>query len=581
MNALINQIKKWQPYFDAFAANKYVSAMRNGLIAPMYVLLFSSIFMVITYVPNIWGFYWSEAIEAVLLRPYDLTMGVYGLIVATTVSKSLTDIINQSQEVGKKVSGVATMVAALSVYLILMGDPIDGGMSTSYLGASGMIVGIIIGLTIPQIFQFCIDRNLTVRLPKEVPPNLSESFASVIAYGLAITIFWLFDIFFKNFTGGVNVAESLMGILNPIFTAAESYLGMSIIYGATAFFQFLGMNGPDIVFPAVKPAMFQNLAENQEMYREGLHAFHSMTNSSYDMAVAFGGTGGTLMVTLMFAFLAKAKQNRAIGRAAVVPVLFNVNEPITFGAPLILSPLFLVPFILTPIANTFLLRFFIVGLGMNGFIMEVPWTTPGFIGTLLGTNFDPLSFLLVPTIMLVDSLIYYPFFKAYDAQMLDKEDLEEQVIEAQRTEDVELAIDGMTVSAKVATNELDQASQDEDSIPLNMNQANVLVLCAGGGTSGMLANALNDNREMLKEKTGIEFTARGGHYGQHSEFMDGTDVVILAPQVASHLDNMQKEAGNYGAVVLSTSGTQYIGYTRDSESAAKFIIDGLKEKNRG
>lgn len=579
MNAVINQIKKWQPYFDAFAANKYVSAMRNGLIAPMYVLLFSSIFMVITYVPNIFGFYWSEAVEAILLRPYDLTMGIYGLIVATTVSKSLTDIINQEQEVGKKVSGVATMVAALSVYLILMGDPIEGGLSTSYLGASGMIVGIIIGLTIPQIFQFCIDRNLTVRLPKEVPPNLSESFASVIAYGLAITIFWIFDILFRNFTGGVNIAEALMGVLNPIFTAAESYIGMSIIYAATAFFQFLGMNGPDIVFPAVKPAMFQNLAENQELYRQGLHAFHSMTNSAYDMAVAFGGTGGTLMVTLMFGFLAKAKQNRAIGRAAIVPVLFNVNEPITFGAPLILNPLFLVPFILTPIANTFLLRFFVVGLGMNGFIMEVPWTTPGFFGTLLGTNFDPLAFLLVPIIMLVDFMIYYPFFKVYDAQMLEKEEMEEQVIEAQETEELELALDGGTVSATVSTNDLEESLSKNQTTNLSTDEVNVLVLCAGGGTSGMLANALNDNTENLKNNLGIKFSARGGHYGQHSDFMSDADVVILAPQVASHLENMKKEAANHDAIVLSTSGTEYIGYTRDSESAARFIIQGLEERD--
>src|SRR5699024_3845063 len=154
MDSLINQIKKWQPYFDAFAANKYVSAMRNGLIAPMYVLLFSSIFMVITYVPNIWGFYWSEGIEAILLRPYDLTMGIYGLIVATTVSKALSDILNQEQPIGKKISGTATMVSAISIYLILMGDPIDGGISASYLGASGMIVGILLGLLIPQIFKF-------------------------------------------------------------------------------------------------------------------------------------------------------------------------------------------------------------------------------------------------------------------------------------------------------------------------------------------------------------------------------------------------------------------------------------------
>lgn len=565
MNWLVEKIKKYQPFFDRFAANKYISGMRNGLIAPMYVLLFSSLFMVVTYVPNIWGFYWSEAIETILLRPYDLTMGIYGLIISATVAKAFSDILNQDQEVGKSISPTATMVAALSVYLILMGDPIDGGISTDFLGASGMIVGILIGLIIPNIFKFAIDRNLTVTLPKEVPPNLSESFASVIAYGLAITVFWVFDVAFKSVSGGTNVAEALMNLLNPIFIAAESYVGMSLIYAATAFFQFLGMNGPDIVFPAVKPAMFQNLAENQELYRQGLHPFHAMTNASYDMAIAFGGTGATLMVTLMFAFLAKSKGNKAVGRAAIVPVMFNVNEPITFGAPLILSPVFLVPFIMTPIANTIIWRFFITSLGMNGFIMELPWTTPGFIGTIIGTNFHPLSFLVVPLIAIVDFLIYYPFFRVYDSQKVEEELAKEQLA-------AQAAKEGRVLPEEEA---LSVVSADA----LGKDELNVLVLCAGGGTSGMLANALNDSREELKDEFGITFTARGGHYGQHAEFMDDVDVVVLAPQVSSHLENMKNEASKYNAIAVGTEGVTYIGYTRDPMSAARFILNSLEEEN--
>lgn len=554
LDKLVDKIKKYQPFFDRFAANKYISGMRNGLILPMYVLLFSSIFMVVLYVPNIFNFYWSEAVETVLLRPYDLTMGVYGLIVAATVAKAFTDIINQEQEVGKGVSSVATMVSALSIYLILLGDPIDGGISTEFLGASGMIVGILIGLTVPNIFKFAIDKNLTIKLPKEVPPNLAESFQSVIAYGLAITVFFAFDVVFKHYSGGVNVAAALMSVLNPIFIAAESYIGMSIVYSATAFFQFLGMNGPDIVFPAVKPAMFQNLAENQELYRQGLHAYHAMTNASYDMAIAFGGTGATMMVTLMFTFLSKSKGNKAVGRAAVVPVMFNVNEPITFGAPLILSPIFLIPFILAPIVNTIIWRFFIVYLGMNGFIMELPWTTPGFIGTIVGTNFHPLSFVVVVLIALADFIIYYPFFKVYDLQKLEEEKLKE--------------INGVEEEKEI---DLESLRIDEDNL-------NILVLCAGGGTSGMLANALNDNNDMLEKELGVKFTARGGHYGQHGELMKNVDVVILAPQVSSHLDNMKKEAKNYGAVAIGTQGAEYISYTRDPKSAAIFILETLNKK---
>lgn len=102
MNAVIKQLEKMKPFFDRFTANTYVSAMRNGLIAPMYVLLFSSLFMMIGYIPNTWGFYWSDEIMSLILKPYDFTMGMFGLIITMTISKSLAEILNQKMPVGKK-----------------------------------------------------------------------------------------------------------------------------------------------------------------------------------------------------------------------------------------------------------------------------------------------------------------------------------------------------------------------------------------------------------------------------------------------------------------------------------------------
>ena len=116
-----------------------------------------------------------------------------------------------------------------------------------------------------------------------------------------------------------------------------------------------------------------------------------------------GGTGATLVITLMFAFLAKSKQMRTIGRASSIPVLFGVNEPILFGAPIVLNPVFFIPFILTPIVNVWLFKFFVDVLGMNGFIYNLPWTTPGPLGLILGTGFAALSFVLMPILLKIAS----------------------------------------------------------------------------------------------------------------------------------------------------------------------------------
>lgn len=568
MKAIIKQLEKMKPFFDKFTANTYVSAMRNGLIAPMYVLLFSSLFMMIAYVPNVWGFHWSEAAEAIILKPYDFTMGVFGLIITTTISKSLAEILNQKMPVGKKINVLATMISAISVYLIMMADPIEGGITTDYLGSSGMLAGMLIAFIIPNIYKFAIKRNLTIKLPEEVPPNISETFASLIAYSLTITFFWIFDIVFRHFSGGANIAEALIGVLNPIFQMADSYLGLSLIFGATAFFQFLGLNGPDVVFPAVKPAMFMNLAANQEAYAQGLQPTHALTNSSYDMAIAMGGTGATLVLVFMFTFLAKSKANKAVGRAATIPVLFAVNEPLTFGVPLIMNPMFFIPFILAPIANTILLKFFISVLGMRGFIMEVPWTMPGIIGLPLGTNLDPLSFVLVGVILVVDALIYYPFFKVFDEQRVAEEAADEKAILEGRAE------------AKTGIQALTAESVKASLGNLAGQELNVLVLCAGGGTSGLFANSLNKDKDEIKKNFDIDVNAQASHYGQHSSIIQDYDVIVLAPQVSSHYDNLKEEASQYNATVIKTTGKEYIGFTRDSDEAMKYILNTMVEEEK-
>ena len=111
---------------------------------------------------------------------------------------------------------------------------------------------------------------------------------------------------------------------------------------------------------------------------------------------------------------------RAVGKTSIIPVLFAVNEPVLFGAPIVLNPVFFVPFILTPIFNVWIFKFFVEVLGMNGFIYTLPWTTPGTIGLILGTGFAKLSFVLAPLLLVIDFAMYYPFFKVYDTQLVDR-----------------------------------------------------------------------------------------------------------------------------------------------------------------
>ena len=295
--------------------------------------------------------------------------------------------------------------------------------------------------------------------------------------------------------------------------------------------------------------------------QEGQHADKILTSGTQKYIVTYGGTGATFIVPFMFMWLCKSKRNRAIGRASVVPTFFGVNEPILFGAPLVLNPVFFVPFILAPIVNVWLFKFFVDTLGMNSFSATLPWTTPGPLGIVLGTNLQVLAFVLAFVLIVVDGLIYYPFLKVYDEQILAEEASGQSA-----NDDLKSKVAANFNTAK-ADAILEKAGVDAKSEATITEQTNVLVLCAGGGTSGLLANALTK----AAKEYGVPVTAAAGSYGAHREILPEYQLVILAPQVASNYEDMKAETDRLGIKLAKTEGAQYIKLTRDGQGALDFV----------
>lgn len=383
MKKLIKAIEKMKPFFDAVARNVYLKSIKDGFISCMPIVIFSSIFLLVAYVPNIFGFHWSANIEAILMKPYNYSMGILAVAVSATTAKHFTDSLNRNMPENNQINSLSTMVCSIICFLMLSADSIKDGFANGYMGSKGLLTAFLTAFVVGGIYRFCISRDITIKMPEQVPPNLSQTFKDIIPFGLAIIIIWVFDLLFRNFVG-INFAEGVITFFQPIFQAADGYIGLAIIYGAMSLFWFVGVHGPSIVEPAISAALVLNLTTNLEAYQAGHHATKILTLGAQHFAVTFGGTGATLVITLMFAFLAKSKELRAVGRASSIPVLFNVNEPFLFGAPIVLNPIFFVPFIFAPIANIWLLKIFVDYLGMDGFIYDLPWTTPGPIGVLLG-----------------------------------------------------------------------------------------------------------------------------------------------------------------------------------------------------
>lgn len=558
MNKLIAFIEKGKPFFEKLSRNIYLRAIRDGFIAGMPVILFSSIFILIAFVPNSWGFKWSDEVVAFLMKPYSYSMGILALLVAGTTAKSLTDSVNRSMEKTNQINYMSTLLAAIVGLLMLAADPIAGGFATDFLGTKGLLSAFLAAFVTVAIYKVCVKNNVTIRMPDEVPPNISQVFKDVIPFTLSVVSLYALDLSARHFVGS-SVAESIGKFFAPLFSAADGYLGITIIFGAFAFFWFVGIHGPSIVEPAIAAITYANAEVNLNLLQQGMHADKILTSGTQMFIVTMGGTGATLVVPFMFMWLTKSKRNRAIGRASVVPTFFGVNEPILFGAPLVLNPIFFIPFIFAPIANVWIFKFFIETLGMNSFTANLPWTTPAPLGLVLGTNFQVLSFILAALLIVVDVVIYYPFLKVYDEQILEEErsgksndELKDKVAANFNTAKADAILEKAGVEA--AQNTITK-------------ETNVLVLCAGGGTSGLLANALN--------KAAVEYNvpvkAAAGGYGAHREMLPEFDLVILAPQVASNFEDMKAETDKLGIKLAKTEGAQYIKLTRDGKGALAFV----------
>lgn len=558
MNTLIKQIEKGKPLFDKIARNMYIGAIRDGFLTAMPVILFSSIFILFAAVPEIFGYAWPEPVSAWLWKVYGYSMGIVGLLVAATTARCLTESVNRKMPDTRRINATSTMLAAIVGFLLLTTTQIDGGVSMDYMGTKGILVSFIVAFLTVNIYKFCVLHNITIKMPKEVPGTISQTFKDVFPFAFSVFAAALLDLVIRQLFA-VSFAEAIINLLQPLFSAADGYLGLALIYGAMAFFWFVGVHGPSIVEPAIAAIIYVNVEANLQLYMAGEQASNVLTTGLGHFLGTMGGTGATLVVPYLFMLFAKSKQLKAVGKASFVPVSFGVNEPVLFAAPMILNPYFLVPFLLAPIVNVWAFKFFVDVLGMNSFMYVLPWATPAPIGIILGTGMGLLAVALTFLLIVVDSLIYLPFIKAYDASLVEEEALAaaglEEGIVAQPVV-ATLAPAGKEVAVQAAATVADQ------------KDINVLVLCAGAGTSAMLANALKEGAESY----GFPIKSAAGAYGSHYDIMQNYDVIVLAPQVNSYYEDIKEDSDRLGIKLLATKGAEYIKLTRDPKMAVDFIM---------
>lgn len=283
----------------------------------------------------------------------------------------------------------------------------------SRLGATGIFTAIIVAVVAVQLYRLCVKKNWVVKMPDSVPEGVARSFTALIpAFLVAFTILLINGILIAF---GTDIFKLVAIPFGFVVYLTDTWIGILIIYFLVHALWIVGIHGATIVFGFLTPILLSNMQANLE------GAVYPLAGEFSNAFVYAGGSGATLGLAIFMAFFAKSQQLRVIGKAAVPPGLFNINEPIIFGLPVVFNPFMAVPFILAPLASATVAYFAIKLQFIPPVIAHMPWPTPIGIGAFISTGGSLMAVLVALICALVAFLVWFPFIKIYDNKLYEQE----------------------------------------------------------------------------------------------------------------------------------------------------------------
>ncbi|PGS50922.1 PTS cellobiose transporter subunit IIC [Bacillus sp. AFS041924] len=423
--------KKFLPIASKIGNQRHLLALRDGIMFAMPLMIIGSFFIIVAWLEAEWyqnfmskvfGENWNAFGDIV----YNGSMGIIALVAVFGVAYSLAS----SYKVDKKnIDGVPAGVLALASYLIvnIMSTFKDGkesvtAWSPDLFGAQYLFVGLIVAIITAEIYRYFLQKKIIITLPDTVPPTVSRSFTALIP-GFVIILFFLLVRYGFSHTGWGDFATFVQKVVTQPFTILGStYIGTLVACLMEHLLWSFGIHGSSIITSVMEPIWITNADANLAAVKAGKDIPHIITYTFYENGIWMGGSGATLPVAIYMTFLAKSKLLKKVGRLAIGPSIFNVNEPIMFGVPIVLNPFLMIPYILAPIA-VLTVTYFGTSMGIfphtTGTI--IPWTTPYFISGYLMTGGKIMGVVMQLVAFAVASTIWFPFIRMWDKKNLDME----------------------------------------------------------------------------------------------------------------------------------------------------------------
>lgn len=431
------------------AEQRHLRAIRDGIVSTLPLIIVSSFLMVVAFaynqMPADWAVAaWLKANAVKILLPYRMTMYILSLYACFGIGYSL----GRSYKVDGLMSGLLSVMAMLLTIVPVMMPDLDDAVSAAlaaspladagfpdamaavrgayvmnmnYLGTGQLFVAIIAAFAAVEIYRLCVQHHLTVKMPPQVPEAVSNSFAALIPTAIVFFLFSAVCIW-----GGFNVHDFITALIMPLVSGVDTLGAALVVVFLEMLFWFFGIHGSSVVYSIARPLWLVLLDENAAAYAAGAALPHVVSEPFFQWFVQIGGSGCTISLAILLLFASRSKYGKMMGKATIVPAVFNINEPLMFGVPLVLNPTMMIPLVLVPVVNV-LISYFCLSVGLVGRFVGaiVPWTLPGPVGAFLACGGDWRAAVLSVALIALGVAIYYPFFRAWERQVLAEERADE------------------------------------------------------------------------------------------------------------------------------------------------------------
>jgi PTS system cellobiose-specific IIC component len=395
------------PVLTALSENSYLSAIRAGMVSVVPLTIIGGLFTVVSNLP-VAG--WASRLapySSLLQVPVTATFGLLAVFACFFVAFDLGKQFKQEPVVSASLATV--------IFLMLQLKMEDQSFSMDGLSSKGLFTAILVALISVRVQKFFTDRNVVIKLPKNVPAVVYESFLSLTPMFFLVVTFWLI-----RFVAGVDIDHLVQTTFKPLVFALNTLPGILVYAFLVTLLWSVGINGDNTMDAIVAPIFIQYLTANVEAIAHGQPLPYVTANGFFTSFVNVGGTGATIALALLMVN-SKEPAFRKISRVSLPTQVFGINEPIMFGFPIVLNPVFMIPYVINALLLTtgsYLLMAW--GIVQKPFV-SVPWTTPPIIGHYLVSGGDWKAAVWGAVSIGIAMAVYYPFAKIAERQRLQAE----------------------------------------------------------------------------------------------------------------------------------------------------------------